>query len=65
MIYDIRAEMPNGNCEDFKVSAAPGDRITAIVRAEEVLKQKYLLGPAPMFRWRGMVVFVNREVPLS
>lgn len=69
MLYHIRAELPDGTHRDFK---APGHETDvdknsgmkdARARVDDQLRQEF--GPDTRTEWRGMVVFVNREVPLT
>ena len=69
MLFDIRAELADGTCRDFrqvghdnyaaKTSAAKAarDAVDADLRRE--------FGADVRTEWRGMVVFVNRPVPCA
>ena len=55
--YDIRAELPDGSCVDFRVLAY--DLPQARSRAEKHLIQDRAVAVRST-DWRGQVVFVNR-----
>lgn len=63
--YDIRVELPDGTYRDFHVTAydvASGTALTtAKMHAADRIRAEY--GPDARIDFRGLVAFVNREVP--
>jgi hypothetical protein len=71
MVFDIRAELPGSQLVDFRVNAEPRDNANgtktpafhiARERAEEKIRETR---DVRSFQWRGMVLFVDRNVPLD